>query len=76
MIFPCTKNPRFVPRVRPPETQKALRIKKTIVVDVVRSDSIIGILSLLEFKSIDDVGAGKPNQRNAHVAYEPTRCSR
>ena len=76
MIFPCTKNPRFLPRVRPPETQKALRIKKTIVVEVVRSDSIIGVLSLFEFKSIDDVGAGKPNQRNAHVAYEPTRCSR
>ena len=67
MIFPCTKNPRFVPRVRPPETQKVLRIKKTIVVDVVRSDSIIGVLSLFEFKSIDDVGAGKPEMLTLHT---------
>ena len=44
-----------------PETQKALRIKKAIC--VVRSDSIIGVtlqvLSLFEFKSVDDVRARK-----------------
>ena len=44
-----------------PETQKALRIKKAIC--VVRSYSIIGVtlqvLSLFEFKSVDDVRAGK-----------------
>ena len=34
------------------------------------------VLSLFEFKSIDDVGAGKANQRNAQVAYKPTRRSR
>ena len=28
-------------------------------------------MSLFEFKSIDDVGAGKPNQRNVHVTYQP-----
>ena len=38
-IFPYTDLPRifFVPRLRPPDTQKALRIKKAIC--VVRSDS-------------------------------------
>ena len=44
-----------------PEIKKALRIKKTIC--VVRSDSIIGVtlqvLSLFEFKSVDDFRAGK-----------------
>ena len=44
-----------------PETQKALRIKKAIC--VVRSDSIIEVtlqvLSLFEFKSVDDVRARK-----------------
>ena len=44
-----------------PEIQKALRVKKAIY--VVRSDSIVGVtlrvLSLFEFKSIDDVRAGK-----------------
>ena len=33
------------------------------------------IFWLFEFKSVDDVGAGKI-QRNAHVAYKPTRRSR
>ena len=66
----------FVSR-HPFETWKALRIKKAIC--VVRSDSIIGVplqvLSLfcLSVKSINDAGAGKPDQRNVHVAYKPTR---
>ena len=43
-------------------------------------DLVIGVtlevLSLFEFKSIDKVGTGKVNQRNAQVAYKPTRRSR
>ena len=52
----------FVPRLPPPQkTQKALRIKKTNNLRFSKwfNDRNHFISSLFEFKSIDDVGAGK-----------------
>ena len=52
----------FVPRLHPPRNPEGVaNLKKAIC--VVRSDSIIGVtlyfFLLFEFKSVDDVGAGK-----------------
>ena len=60
-IFPCTNT--FCTSSPPPprNPEGVANLKKAIC--VVRSDSIIGVnlqvLSLFEFKSVDDVGAGK-----------------
>ena len=84
MIFPCTDSctntfctsSSLHPHSPPRNPEGVANLKKAIC--VVRGDSIIGVtlyvLSLLELKSLDDVGAGKLREmltlhKNPHVVH-------